>query len=155
EIVKNGSIAIDGDTATGADLQNRLGPADADPVLRLSYLSASQRLTLFQLQPQPLPETEPVERTGAGGPGHRGRVGGDAIVDETEQVSNVTTILGTAVVDGVVAHDVIAIGGDVRLGPKAIVRGTVSAIGGQVHADPNARVFGQVNELSLDSANLR
>jgi hypothetical protein len=77
------------------------------------------------------------------------------VVEESEQVTNVTTLLGAAVIDGVVSHDVVVIGGDVRLGPKAAVRGSITAIGGVVRADPGARVYGQVNELSFDNANLR
>jgi hypothetical protein len=178
EIVQDGSIAIDGQTVTGADLQSRLGP-DAEAVLRLSYLSPAERVGLFDA-----PATEPVERgakgaagqgagraSGAGsaagrggGPwtevlpvvrGDRFRFGGDAIVEESEQVTNVTSVLGAAVIDGVVLHDVVVIGGDVRLGPKSAVRGSITTVGGVLRADPGARVFGQVNELSFDNANLR
>jgi hypothetical protein len=190
ELTHDGTIAIDGQIVTGADLQNRLG-ADADVVLRLSYLSSTERTTLFQSQT----DGEPVERdrgavagsgkraSGAGAAaaattpagrrpgapgsgsapwtevmpiarGDRFRIGGDATVDESEQVKSVTTVLGSATIDGIVAHRVLAIGGDVRLGPKAVVRGSINIVGGVLHSDPGARVDGQVSELSLSSANL-
>jgi hypothetical protein len=192
ELTREGAIAIDGQTVTGADLQNRLG-ADADAVLRLSYLSSVERSALFLSQSQPPADTEPVERSknstspnaarqpsgpgaGAGaqsrtpgrgtpdnGPwtevmpiarGDRFRFGGNATVDETEQVKSVTAVWGSANVEGIVSQDVVAIGGDVHLGPKAVVRGSVTAVGGKVQADPNARVDGQINELGFDNANL-
>jgi hypothetical protein len=190
ELTRDGAIAIDGQTVTGADLQNRLG-ADADAVLRLSYLSPAERGAMFLAQAQPPADTEPVERAktsgaagrrvpgaGAGsgpaanadspnhgnGPwtevmpiarGDRFRFGGNATVDESEQVKSVTAVMGNANIDGVVSRDVVAIGGDVQLGPKAVVRGSVTAIGGAVHADPSARIDGQVNELGFTNANLR
>jgi hypothetical protein len=58
-------------------------------------------------------------------------------------------------IDGVVTHDVLTIGGDVRLGPKAVVRGSVTTIGGVLRADPAAHIAGTVSELSLDKADLR
>jgi hypothetical protein len=191
ELTHDGAIAIDGRIVTGVDLQNRLG-ADADVVLRLSYLSPAERATLFQSQT----DNEPLERgagatgkrasganavavptaggTRSGGPaagaqgassapwtevrpiarGDRVRIGSDAMIDESEQVKSVTTVLGSTTIDGVVAHDVLAIGGDVRLGPKAIVRGSITIVGGVLQSDPGARVDGQVSELSLSSANV-
>ena len=46
--VSGGTIALDGQAATGAELRQKLG-ADADLVLRLSYLSDAARRTLFAL----------------------------------------------------------------------------------------------------------
>jgi hypothetical protein len=184
------TIAIDGQTVTGADLQNRLG-TDAEAVLRLSYLSPSDRAQLFRADSEP-----PLERGGsasrgasagstsraaappiAAAPatpsetgnttnapwtevmpiarGDRIRIGGDATVDESEQVRSLVAVLGSADVKGLVAKDVFAVGGDVRLGPKAVVRGSVMTVGGRIHADPGARVGGEVTELSLASSNLR
>jgi hypothetical protein len=181
EICQDGIIAIDGATVTGADLQNRLG-ADADAVLQLSYLSADERVDLFKAPGEPEPVERKSTAVAAKGSGRtpggaagagvgagsgawtevmpivrgdRFRFGGDATVDESEQVTSVTTILGSANIDGVVLHDVVVIGGDVRLGPKAMVRGAVTTIGGAVKADPNARIAGAVSELGMDSANLR
>jgi hypothetical protein len=97
----------------------------------------------------PWTEVMPIAR------GDRVRIGGDAVVEESEQVSSVTAVLGTAIINGLVSHDVIAVAGDVRLGPKAVVRGTVTTIGGVLRSDAGARIDGQVTELSLGSTNLR
>ena len=43
----NGAIAIDGEPVTGAELKRRLG-ADADLIIRLSYLDASEQRALFE-----------------------------------------------------------------------------------------------------------
>src|SRR3954469_8981926 len=44
--VTSGSVAIDGQPATGAELRSRLG-AQADAVLELSYLTADRQRNLF------------------------------------------------------------------------------------------------------------
>jgi hypothetical protein len=48
------------------------------------------------------------------------------------------------VVDDEVTGDVVAVGGNVRLGPDAKVHGHVIAVFGRVEADPQARVDGRV-----------
>ena len=53
--VTDGSIAIDGAPATGVELRNRLG-ADADVVLRLSYLDADARRQLLGSAAAPAPD---------------------------------------------------------------------------------------------------
>ncbi len=186
------TIAIDGQIVSGAELQHRLG-ADAEAVLRLSYLSAPERAELFRDAEPPLERGAGAGKgvagsdaarassnagaagsattTGVGVPnapsgspwtevmpisrGDRVRLGGDASVDESEQVHNVVAIIGSADVKGLVGQDVVAIGGDVHLGPKAVVKGSVTAIGGRVHADPGAKIDGGTTELSLSSSNLR
>ncbi len=47
-----------------------------------------------------------------------------------------------------VEGDVVAIGGDVVLGPEAVVSGHAVSIFGKVHAEPGARVEGRVIALS-------
>jgi len=48
-----------------------------------------------------------------------------------------------------VRGDVVAVFGDVRLGPKAEVGGEVTAVGGEVVREEGARVYGAVNEVSI------
>ena len=50
--ITSGTIAIDGQPATGAELRTRLG-ADADAILQLSYLSDSARRALFRQRQLP------------------------------------------------------------------------------------------------------
>jgi hypothetical protein len=47
--IAGGAIALDGTPATGAELRSRLG-ADADAVMRLSYLSDADRRALFAME---------------------------------------------------------------------------------------------------------
>src|SRR5688572_2847074 len=50
--IRNGAVAIDGMTATGDQLRMRLG-ADADLILRVSYLDAAQQRQLTGAAQQP------------------------------------------------------------------------------------------------------
>ena len=150
-------IAIDGHDVSGAELRERLG-ADADVVLALSYLDADARAaTLF---PDARPGAERpvvrIERSTATEAvihrrhGARVRIGGDVTVADGEQVGDAAVaILGSVVVDGEVNGDAVAVAGDVRLGPKAVVRGNAVAVGGRLVADPAARIYGEITEVGL------
>jgi hypothetical protein len=77
-------------------------------------------------------------------------IGGGVQVDEGESIDGpVVAIGGSAVVNGDVREDVVAVGGGVRLGPKARVGGDVTAVGGSVEKDPQAEVNGKINEIGL------
>jgi hypothetical protein len=45
--------------------------------------------------------------------------------------------------------DVVAVGGSVRLGPRAEVRGAVTAVGGTVETAAGARLLGEANEVAI------
>lgn len=77
-------------------------------------------------------------------------IGGGVQVGEGETVDGpVVAIGGSVVVNGEVREDVVAVGGGVRLGPKARVSGDVTAVGGSVQKDPQAEVDGKINEIGL------
>ncbi len=166
--VNDGSIAIDGRSATGAELRTKLG-SDADVVLRLSYLDADGRRQLFDrpVNPAAAPSVEqPVERTddpsagtdetrrprrrsrdGRAG-GDRVRFGGSVTVDEGEVVDgDVVSIGGSTRVDGEVRGDAVSIGGGLHLGPHANVQGDAVSVGGSLIRDPGARVDGKVVDI--------
>jgi hypothetical protein len=63
-------------------------------------------------------------------------VDGDALAD-------VAALNGSVDVLGHVKGDVIVIGGNARLGPRAAVDGDISAIGGVIQAAPGARIGGR------------
>lgn len=167
--IANGVIAIDGQVVSGGELRDKLG-ASADLVLRLSYLDADGRRTLFSsgasvpapvappapsvITPQPpasQPDVPRRTRRGRGrNSGDRVRVGGSVTVLEAEIVDgDVVSIGGVSRVNGEVRGDVVGVGGGVELGPRAIVTGNVVAVGGPLRRDPASRVDGNVQEVGF------
>ena len=168
--VTDGSIAIDGAPATGVELRNRLG-ADADVVLRLSYLDADARRQLLGRAAAPAPdrsieppaeavrpEDQPLasedsrrsrrrERGDHEG-NDRVRFGGSLSVEEGEVVNgDVVAIGGSTRVNGEVTGDAVAIGGGLELGPHANILGDAVSVGGTLKRDPGARVGGKVVDV--------
>lgn len=176
--VAGGTIAIDGQPATGAEIRSKLG-ADADLVLQLSYLSDAARRALFSGQPGTpaapsvptpsvptpsapatpdiAPPAQPTAPPSSSRPRRSGRrngdqvrIGRDVTVDEGEVISGDVVAVGGAVrVFGDVEGDVVAVGGSVTLGPRARVEGDVSVVGGQLNRDPGAQVSGRAQEVTL------
>ena len=155
----DGTISIDGAPASGAELRDKLG-ADADLVLRLSYLDPEARRRLMggsaapsAIEPSvvpPLPPLPPLPPERERRPrrdhgGDRVRIGGSVAVNEGEVVTgDVVAIGGSARVDGEVTGDVVAIAGSLDLGPHADVHGDAVVVAGSLNRDPGARVGGQV-----------
>lgn len=167
-----GAIAIDGELVTGAELKRRLN-ADADLIIRLSYLEPSEQRALFEppaapnapaaatAPAAPTAPTAPIAPAAPNAPlsparsSDRVRIGGGVQVGTDEIVNgDVVAIGGGARVDGSVRGDVVAIGGRVDLGSHADVLGDVTVIGGPLHRDPAARVAGEVHEIGLGDINL-
>ena len=170
--ITGGTVAIDGQPASGAELRARLG-AGADQILQLSYLSDVARRALFAPAPvAPAPRTPPaapdVPVVAPPPPsddalpprprrprfdrrnGDRVRIGGDVTVEEGEVVDGDVVAVGGAVrVDGEVQGDVVSVGGGVTLGPRALVERNVTVVGGALHRDPGAQVKGKAQEVSL------
>jgi uncharacterized RDD family membrane protein YckC len=64
-------------------------------------------------------------------------------------------VMGNVYINGEVSGDVVAVFGNVELGPEARVRGDVVVVGGQLHRDPAAVVDGQVQHaVSVDWSSL-
>ena len=162
------TIAINGVPVSGRELRERVG-ADADAILRLSYLDAKALRELFgpvaaerEIQPDreaPLPPEAPPApspRRGRRSGGDRVRVFGDVVVDEGEQVSGqVVAVLGSVRIDGEVSNQVVAVLGSVDLGPHAIVRGDVVTVGGRLRRAPGSQVEGAVTEVPLSDVGAR
>ena len=164
------TIAINGVPVSGRELRERVG-ADADAILRLSYLDATALRELFgpvaaerairperEGPPQPAapPSPEPLPtRTHRSG-GDRVRVFGDAVVDEGEEVSGqVVAVLGSVRINGEVGNQVVAVLGSVDLGPRAIVHGDVVTVGGRLRRAPGSQINGAVTEVSLSDLGAR
>ncbi len=171
--IADGTIAIDGTPATGAELRDKLG-SDADLVLRLSYLDAQARQRLFGTAPPPpppapaaeappepaAPEPPPAPQAREGRSRRDGndrvRFGGSVTVNQGEVIDgDVVAIFGSVRVDGEVTGNVVGFGGGVDLGPHADVSGDVVSIGAPVKRDPAARTGGKVVGVSIGTGNFR
>ena len=157
--VTSGDIALDGDLVTGSELRRRLGGDDADLVIRLSYLDASQQRALFEPRqslrraepnlpappappalPPPAPPLPP-QPSRADEVARRVR---ERMRTRLGRGSDRVRIGGGVQVDEgeVVNGDVVAIGGGARVDGE--VRGDVVAIGGGVDLGPHADVQSDV-----------
>ncbi len=174
--VSGGTIAVDGQPVTGAELRSRLG-SDADLILPLTYLDAAQRRALFESGPagasqtpaitapappaQPLPPEPPSPPEPPAPPASprprqahsdRVRFGGSVHVEEDESINgDVVVIGGSATVEGEVIGEVVVVGGSLRLGPQANVTKDVVVVGGSLDRDPGAKVGGKVEEVGAGS----
>ena len=159
------TIAINGVQVSGRELRERVG-ADADTILRLSYLDRNDLRKLFaRSAPETPPEQVPtVERATPSTPpapepprrplrrssGDRVRVFGDVVVNEGEEISGeVVAVLGSVRINGEVSQQVVAVLGSVDLGPHAVVHGDVVTVGGQLRKAAGAQVGGSETEVSL------
>jgi hypothetical protein len=154
-----GAIAIDGEPVTGAEVKRRLDP-DADLIIRLSYLDASEQRALFEspaapsVPPAPAEPSTPATATAPTEPAapdstpdsnpnrnpRSSRRGSDRSSDRVRIGGGIE--VGT---DEVVNGDVVAIGGGASVdGP---VRGDVVAIGGGVNLGSHADVTGDVTVI--------
>jgi uncharacterized RDD family membrane protein YckC len=61
----------------------------------------------------------------------------------------VVSVLGTSRVNAIVHGEVVAVMGNIELGPEAEVYGQLVCVGGKVIRDPAAKVHGQVNQISF------
>lgn len=160
------TISINGVAVTGREVRERVG-ADAEAILRLSYLDAESRRQVAE--PSPAGEagaseadrTPAVETPGEVAPADRGprrerssgdrvRIFGDVHVAEDVALrGQVVAVLGSVRVDGEVDDQVVAVLGSVYLGPRAVVRGDIVTVGGRVERAPGAQVRGAVTEVAL------
>ena len=61
----------------------------------------------------------------------------------------IVVVGGSATIDGRVEDDVVVIGGTLRIGPTAVVRGDVAAIGGDAIIDPAAQISGEISRATM------
>jgi hypothetical protein len=183
--LRDGTIAINGRVVTGGEIRDRLGRgADVVLELSYLTLASQQRLLLpnagqapakppagaptpeapsVQVPPVPdvpdVPEPESrsfPDRKFSREMEARVRVGGSITVAEDEQVTGaVVAVAGSITVNGRVNDDVVAVGGNVRLGRRAEVRGDVVVVGGTIEREPGAVVHGKVSEVGFMIPGLR
>lgn len=165
--ITGGTIAIDGQPATGAELRQTLG-ADADQVLQLSYLGDAARRALFapaapaspaapaapDVSPTPPELPTPPRRPGRPSfdrrHGDRVRIGGDITVSHDEVIDgDVVSVGGSVRVDGDVQGDVVSVGGNVTLGPDSVIEKNVTVVGGRLIREAGAEVRGKAQEVRV------
>ena len=167
--IRNGAVSIDGATATGDQLRARLG-ADADAVLRVSYLDLAQQRELagvaqtpsqeqpgasFPAPPPQIPQPEVRSRDNARRGEEIVRFGSDVTVDRDEIVEEVVVIAGNATVNGEVAGELTVVGGNATLGPEAIVRDDVTIVGGTLNRAPGSVIEGRIENVAVGEGRWR
>lgn len=167
--ISDEGVAINGAPVTGPELRDRVG-RDADLVLRLSYLDAAARRSLFQGAPTPSapePDTPRAEPPAPPSPpeapdapaaverprrstGDRIRIMGSVAVEKDEVIDGaVVAVLGSVRVDGEVRNEVVAVLGSIDVGPNGVIRGDAVSVGGRVRRADGAQVRGAVTEVSV------
>lgn len=158
--IRNGAVSIDGMTATGDQLRMRLG-ADADLILRVSYLDAAQQRQLSgdaqpgAAAPSPVPPVPPAPPVPENRPRRerRGneivRFGSDVTVERDEIVEEVVVIGGNAIINGEVDGELTVIGGNATLGPDAVVRDDVAIVGGTLNRAPGSVIEGRIQNVAV------
>ncbi len=171
----NGSIGINGEPVTGAELTERIGD-DAEDMRRLSFMDSTTRRVLFGIGPPPpvAEETEAAVTADAeteaaaedeedsvlgedDGSTFVNQQGGDEVavgnslrVEADEHVrGDAVAVFGSARIDGKVDGDVVAVFGSVHLGPESVVNGEVVSVFGAVHREPGSVVRGGIEDVSL------
>ena len=76
------------------------------------------------------------------------KIGGDVTVERDQKVNNVVVIGGQVTVNGLIDHNVIAIGGSIVLTNNAVVRGDAVCMGGVIVKGNSAQVFGDITEIN-------
>lgn len=156
--IRNGAVSIDGTPATGDQLRMRLG-ADADLILRVSYLDAAQQRQLAgegqpgaalpAAAPPPVP-APPDRRRNARRGEEVVRVGNNVTIDRDEIVDGeVVVVFGNATVNGEVDGELTVVMGDATLGPEAIVRDDVTIVGGTLTRAPGSVIEGRVQNVGV------
>lgn len=172
--VAGGIVLSEGQPLSGAELRRRFG-ADADLVLRLSYLSDDELRAMFVRQrpsasaapapavgptPSPTPAPPPVAAEPPPNPappvvtstpvfrrtGARLAVAKPIVVAADEEVRDGIFSLGGDVrVEGRVRDEIVVVGGRLELTPTADVRGDITLVGGELVSAPGARHAGAVH----------
>ena len=77
------------------------------------------------------------------------KFGSDVVVDESMTVKEVVVFGANITVNGTVQKDVVAIGGNIFLGPTAKVGKEVVSIGGVIQKEPGAQIGDNEVELNI------
>jgi hypothetical protein len=82
--------------------------------------------------------------------GSRIAVGRSVVIERDEEVRDAVIVFGGDVrIEGRVRDGILAVGGNVELGPESDVRGDVTLVGGTLMRSPGARLSGAVNNVAF------
>lgn len=160
--IARGVVMSDGAPLSGDEVRRRFG-ADADLVLKLSYLDDATLHRLFRPaapappvtpvaprapaappvfdRPQPSEATPPVRRSGA-----RIGVAKRIVVAADEEVRDAVVSIGAPVrIEGRVRDGVVVVGGDLELTSTADVRGDLTVVGGTLTIADGAKHAGAIH----------
>jgi hypothetical protein len=156
--VRDGAVSINGEAATAKDVRAKLG-ADADLVLRITYLDTAGLVTLTGAVPggagivpePPVPPTPPAtpeddsrDRRRSGDRDGIVKFGGNVTVKEGDRVAGEVVVFGgTARILGTVEDELVVVGGTADL--QGTVEGDVSVVGGTLTLGPKSVVEGDVS----------
>jgi MFS family permease len=73
----------------------------------------------------------------------------DLVVEDAMRVRDAAVIGGHITVNGIVEHDVVALGGSVMLGPESVVGRNVVSVGGAIDKSEGAEVQGDIVEVNI------
>lgn len=68
------------------------------------------------------------------------RVGQDLLVAEGDSIREAVVVFGSATIDGVVERDLVVVLGSLRLGPNAVIHGSLVSVGSETDIAPGASV---------------
>lgn len=150
--VRNGTVSVDGQALSGGEVRTRLG-ADADLILRITYLDAADQRQLTASGQADTPAQEP-ERRDPPRPTRGGadmvRIGDDVTVARGEVIEgDVVAVFGNARIDGEVNGELTVVMGNADLGPESVVRDDVTVVGGRLNRAPGARIEGSVENVAV------
>jgi len=162
--VRNGAVSVDGQALTGGEVRARLG-ADADLILRITYLDAADQRQLAASGQADVPAAAPelpqipelpqtprqrdVSRSTRRG-GDLVRIGDNVTVSRDEVIEgDVVVVFGNAAIDGQVNGELTVVMGNADVGPDAVVRDDVTVVGGTLNRAPGAQIDGSVENVAV------
>jgi hypothetical protein len=124
-------------------------------VIEMRTLLASALLCAVAIQAMSAQGDWPARRR-IRGDGVHIRIARNYVLPENQVASRPVIVIGaSATIDGRVDHDLVVIGGPVRVGPTGQIHGDLVSIGGEVTLADTAQVTGEVHNLSIFWPDLR
>lgn len=77
------------------------------------------------------------------------KFGRSLAIEEGRTVRGAATVVGDITVNGTVEDDVVAVGGSVTIGPKAVIGGNVVSIGGEIDKNNKSEISGNIVEANI------